>query len=157
MTALEHLTRIYNKQTPVPPSVAPDAFATIIRPALEPAFDDAITNTTHDPERARILRNKIAGLNSTVLKQRLDTMLRDYNVRIAGLEKHIDKLVRARNDIIHKGTTDAAFPEFYLHVAVLREVLKRIILTLLKYQGQYISFLNGQEFLEFPPTPTTIK
>lgn len=116
-----------------------------------------IANTAHDPESARVLRNKIAGLNNTVLKQRLEAMLRDYNVPVAGLEDHIDDAIRARNDIIHKGTTKAALPEFYLNVAVLREVLKRIILTLLKFEGQYISFLNGQEFLEFPPSKTTMK
>ncbi|MGA8806791.1 MAG: hypothetical protein WB973_02860 [Thermoanaerobaculia bacterium] len=156
MTALEHLTSIYNKQAPIPPPVAQDAFATVIRPALEAAFDTAIAKTPHDAEGAIIVRNKIAGINNTVLKQRLDTMLRDYNVPIAGLEKHIDRAVRARNDIVHQGTTKAAFPEFYLYVAVLREVLKRIILTLLEYKGQYISFLNGQEFLEFPPAKTSI-
>ncbi|HEX7154756.1 MAG TPA: hypothetical protein VF618_24940 [Thermoanaerobaculia bacterium] len=157
MTALEHLTSIYNKQTPVPPPVPLDTFSTIIRPALEAAFDNAIANVALDPEGARLVRNKMSGLNNTVLKHRLDAMLRDYDVPIAGLEKHVDAAIRTRNDIIHKGTTKAAFPEFYLHVAVLREVLKRIILTLLEYKGQYISFLNGQEFREFPPTKTTIQ
>lgn len=157
MTALEHLASIYNKQTPVPPPLPHEAFKTIIRPALEAAFDDAVTNIAHDADGARIVRNKIAGINNTVLKQRLEAMLREYNVPVAGLEKHIDDAIRARNDIIHKGTTRAAFPEFYIHVAVLREVLKRIVLTLLKYKGQYISFLNGQEFLEFPPTETTVR
>jgi hypothetical protein len=126
-------------------------------PSPRSRIHNAIAKTAHTPEGARIVRNKIAGINNTVLKQRLDAMLRDYKVPIAGLEEHINYAVRARNDIIHQGTTKAAFPEFYLHVAVLREVLKRIILVLLKYKGQYISFLNGQEFLEFPPTKTIIK
>lgn len=157
MTALEHLTSIYNKQARVRPPVPQEVFATIIRPALEAAFDEAIINTVGDRDGKRILRNKIAGLNNTVFKQRLEAMIRDYKVPIAGLEAHLDAAVRARNDIIHTGTMKAAFPEFYLHVAVLREVLKRIVLTLLKYEGQYVSFLNGQEFLEFPPPRTTIK
>lgn len=64
--------------------------------------------------------------------------------------------IDARNKIIHTGRHDIPHEELTMHVAALRELLKRIVLTLLNYQGTYISFLDGQETVTFPPTNTTI-
>ena len=65
--------------------------------------------------------------------------------------------IDARNDIIHTGMHDAPFASFHLHVAVLRELLKRIFLALLKYTGNYQSYLNGPAWIVFPPTDTRVE
>ena len=84
-------------------------------------------------------------------------MLSAYGVPIAGLEDRIKAFIKARQDIIHTGEHDVEFKDFYIHVAVIREVLKRIILALLSYTGNYESFLNGQETVRFPPGDTAIR
>jgi hypothetical protein len=165
MTALEHLISRYTKQQPVGPPLPKKMFATI-RKALEDTYDETTAQLPAPPDEQerkqrehalRRVRDRIAKMNDTVFNDRLFAMLRSYRVPLVGIEDRITKAVSLRHDIIHTGTHGATFADFYLHVAVLRELLKRIILTLLNYQGQYISFLNGQEFLEFPPTNTTIK
>jgi hypothetical protein len=156
MTALEHLISVYTHyhrvQPPLPRSLFDD-----IKNALEIAYD-AVTNDVDDnlPHAIRRVRDRIANMNDTTFNDRLFAMLHQYSVPLVGIKGRITKAVKARHDIIHTGRHDAAFADFYLHVAVLRELLKRIILTLLRYEGQYISFLNGQEFLNFPPSDVTV-
>lgn len=164
MTALEHLISVYTREHPIPVPLVKDVFATV-RSALETTYDTttaAIERPANADERDKLthaikrVRDRIGNLNDTNFNDRLFTMLKEYDVPLVGIQAHITKAVKARHDIIHTGTHQVRFPEFYRHVAVLRELVKRTILTLLRYEGQYISFLNGQEFLEFPPTNVTI-
>jgi hypothetical protein len=163
MTGLEHLISVYTKEHPISSPLDKKTFNEEIRPALEAAYD-TITATrepsneaerTHFAQRVRRVRDRIGNLNHTSFNDRLFRMLEDYRVPLVEINDRITKAVKARNDIIHTGHHDTPYEELTLHVAVLRELLKRIILTLLEYRGRYISFLHGQEFLEFPPTNIT--
>jgi hypothetical protein len=159
MTALEHLISVYTKHHSVPPPLPKPLFDEI-RSALETAYDTATNELERDDKldhAVRRVKERIANISDTTFNDRLFAMLRGYQIPLVGIQEQVTKAVKARHDIIHTGQHEAAFPEFYLHVAVLRELLKRIILTLLRYQGEYISFLNGPEFLEFPPTNVTVK
>ncbi|HUP61991.1 MAG TPA: hypothetical protein VNA69_16410 [Thermoanaerobaculia bacterium] len=158
MTALEHLISVYAHYYRVLPPLAKALFDDI-RSALETAYDGATKDLVKDNNLAHAVlrvRGRIANMNDTTFNDRLFAMLREYQVPLVGIQDRITKAVKARHDIVHTGRHDAAFADFYLHVAVLRELLKRIILTLLGYEGQYISFLNGQEFLNFPPSTVTV-
>ena len=55
---------------------------------------------------------------------------------------------------VHRGLYISAQNEKSIndHLAVLRELLKRIFLTLLKYNGEYQSFLNGPAWINFTPS-----
>lgn len=158
MTALEHLVSIYNKRHPVQPPLDKQLFK-LLKKALFEAYDTAAAVLPQNEElgrRVARVRDRIGNLNQPNFKDRLWPMLRDYGVPLVGIEDRINAAVDARNDIVHTGLHDAPFQAFYLHVAVLRELLKRIFLTLLGYEGQYQSYLNGPEWITFPPTDTKI-
>lgn len=158
MTALEHLVSVYHKHHSVQPPLDKETFSTL-KKALFKTWDEAAATLSSDSGLSRRLarvRDRIGNLNQPTFKDRLWPMLRDYNVPLVGIEDRINPAIDARNDIVHTGLHDAPFEAFYLHVAVLRELLKRIFLTLLGYQGQYQSYLNGPEWLAFPPMDTKI-
>lgn len=166
MTALEHLNSVFKHHHPAVPPVEKTTFKNKIKPALEKAFDDiAATLTRPSDEKAeadfearlRRVRDRIGNLNHTTFTDDLFRMLSAYGVPIAGLEERIKAFIKARQDIIHTGEHDVEFKDFYIHVAAIREVLKRIILALLSYTGDYESFLNGQETVRFPPGDTEIR
>jgi len=66
--------------------------------------------------------------------------------------RQIKHAIDARNLVVHRGLFRSE-KERRLHeyVVLLRELLKRIFLTLLGYKGQYFSLLNGPQWLRFPP------
>jgi len=79
-------------------------------------------------------------------------MLTTYKVPVIGLEKKIKKAIDARNRTVHEGLYRSDVRgEIYDHVMVLRELLKRIFLTLLQYSGTYQSSLDGMAWKNFPP------
>lgn len=158
MTALEHLVSIHQKSNPVAPPLDDTTFKQLKR-ALKSAYDDTSRTLTPGDElkkRLARVRERIGNLNHVTFKDRLWPMLRDYGVPLVGIESRINDAIEARHDIVHTGMHAAPFESFYLHVAVLRELLKRIFLTLLCYEGQYQSYLNGPQWLAFPPTDTVI-
>jgi hypothetical protein len=165
MTALEHLISVYLHYHPLAPPVEKNTFTKIMLPALNKAYDaiTAILERPTDPherdlfeQRLRRVRDRLPNLNHTTFTDHLFAMLNAYGVPLVGIKDRIKAFIKARQDIIHTGEHDVEFKDFYLHIAVIRELLKRIVLTLLHYQGEYISFLNGQEFLHFPPTNVTV-
>ena len=159
--ALEHLNSVYKHHHPPPSPIEKTIFKKKVTPALESAFN-AVAATLpddHRPDfgfRLRRVRDRIANLNHTTFTDDLFHLLPESHVPVAGLEDRIKAFITARQDIIHTGEQDVEFKDFYIHVATIREVLKRIVLTLLRYEGEYESFLNGQETVRFPPTATTV-
>jgi hypothetical protein len=156
-TALEHLVAKYSKRGRGPKLVDPRSFANIRR-----GFEPDLTRLLHharrrgNDNRARNiehLRNKLRGANQAPFLARLIGMLRFYHVPMDGIDDRIAAAIAARNRIVHTGRYhENGFRELYEHVVVLRELLKRVILTLLKYTGQYHTMLNGSEQRPFPPT-----
>jgi hypothetical protein len=72
-------------------------------------------------------------------------------VRITLDEVHA--AIGARNDVVHDAQYDSSESNVRLwrHVSILRELVLRIILTLLGYKGRYASFLDGFKWRNFPP------
>jgi hypothetical protein len=154
MTALEHLVSTYTEQHTVPPPIEKSTFTTIVKPALETAYDQASTDRTPGMQR---VRDRIPNLNHVNFKDRLWAMLTAYNTPLDGIRDRINSAIDVRHKIVHGGHSLGEFNDLHLHVAILRELLKRIFLTLLEFQGQYECWLNGQEWITFPPTNITIQ
>jgi hypothetical protein len=155
MTALEHLVSKYAKHHTIPPPIEKKIFATVIKPALETAYDQVTTTMTR-PGIERV-RSGISELNRLYFKEQLQGMLAAYNIPLAGITDRIKPVIDVRNEIVHEGHYLGEFKDLHLHVVVLRELLKRIFLTLLEFQGRYECWLNGQELITFPPTNITIQ
>jgi hypothetical protein len=155
MTALEHLVSKYTSHRTISPPIDKNTFATLIKPMLETAYDQ-VSATLTSPGIQRV-RDRIANLNHVTLKDQLWAMLASYNVPLGGIGDRINPAIDVRNDIVHSGHHLGEFKDLHLHVVVLRELLKRVFLSLLEFQGQYECWLNGQEWITFPPTNITIQ
>jgi hypothetical protein len=67
----------------------------------------------------------------------------------------VEKMVMTRHALIHSGSSTretSGTPETYRDLPLLREILTRTFLTLLKYEGQYSSYLQGHQHKTFPPS-----
>jgi hypothetical protein len=154
VTALEHLVAAFEKRHIVPPIMDPRTFQKLLEDA-QALWETARENSsvTDQPQIDRV-KEKLLHLNEPSARDKLEAMLRTYSVPLLGLTlSRISKAVGARNSVIHSGLYRGKKGKADLqeHVAVLRELLKRIFLTLLAYQGQYFSLLNGPEWNQFPP------
>ncbi len=157
MTGLDHMLKKFEKQQPSGALMEKAFFRAHILPRLERAVDEcigdfegALTNDT-----ARALRAKLKELNRTTMRNTLMAFLKHHDVPIAGItDEQLADLIRVRNDLFHgrdfKPRTEGELLSD--HVAVLHELLQRIFLTLLGYKGDRWTFLNGQEWVKFPPT-----
>jgi hypothetical protein len=154
MTALEHLTDVFENSTPKldPPGRA--YFKSTIVPALAKALEGArLTATSPD---AVVALDKASGklndLNRMTLQDSITAMLQAYAVPLSGLERVLPDLIMLRNDIVHRGVARRQFqPQLQKQVNVVREILTRVFLKLLGFTGKYHSYLSGrQEFVTFP-------
>ena len=156
VTALEHLVAKYSKRGRGPKLVNPRSFASVRR-RFEPELAALLRRARRRANNNAVkgieqLGNKLRGANQAPFQARLRGMLHFYAVPLEGIDNKIADAIAARNRIVHTGRYhEDGFHELYEHVVVLRELLKRIILTLLRYAGQYHTMLNGSENRAFPP------
>jgi len=160
-TALEHLVSRFEKAHGGAKVGNPRTFRAL-RNALEPFFQRTTRNGRATSRSRELLLTKmktaISRSNDAPYVQRLLRMLKGYEVSIDGLESHIRAAISSRNLVVHSGRFregDDAHGTLHLHVQVLRELLKRVFLTLIGYTGYYESMLNGPHRMPFPPTATT--
>lgn len=163
---LEHLVRCFEEARGLSGSALPrSVFREKVRPQLENAIDAVVADLAGvvDAPALRtaegLLRGKLGGLNALTIRERLIRMLAAESVPYDGLAEAINDAFGARSSVLHgsKGNSNTS-GEYVRHVAVLRELVKRIILTLLGFRGRYISYLNGVDDVDFPPAgPTVVK
>jgi len=163
-TTLEYLVGAFERANALSGSVlSKDEFTQHVRPKMEAAIDEVIRGLPTEIGESSIKRAeelfdaKLGGLNALTIRERLFRMLGSDGVPYAGLELPIRDAIRTRGGTVHgRGTSPGQSSEYVRHIAVLRELVKRIFLTLVGYKGRYISYLNGSEDVDFPPTTATV-
>jgi hypothetical protein len=163
MTAIEHLVSKHIEGH-VPKGrrgILSKAAARSVRKTLREALDKSIDylkkkgSLPHEEElRARLLlENAVSNVNKKPLRVQLRAMLAFYGVPLDGLEEHLDRMVSARNDIVHRGFHESGESDDRLRFLedVLRELLKRIFLQILGYQGRYDTWFREHAYVEFQP------
>lgn len=156
-TALEHLVATHSSKkgnTIIPTKMFTEHFLPVLRGAFDTVVWDQLLEATTATQLAE-LRNKLSSLNYNSFGARLENMLTEYAVPTWGLEDAIQEVIKLRNRIVHQGLTSSTPEELIRLVAVVRELLKRLFLTLLDYKGQYQSFLDGPHWVPFPPVEST--
>lgn len=156
MTALEHLIHVFGEQHPqgglLPKNIFKKKVKQRLQDALESAFKILPAEILSERSDAQgIMSLKLGDLNRRTLRSNLEAFLKHYGVPISDIEAEIPSLISLRNDIVHIGhqpEAEESRPLSY-SVAVLRELLTRVFLSLLEYKGEYQSFLNGPEWREF--------
>jgi hypothetical protein len=163
MTALEHLICIYAGREEREKIFQNKRFEKIIRPQVNAALDqslDLLLENEEDaakresyPDMVKAAKNKVAEINRYPFKDNLIKFLREYKVPLDGIDQNIEPAIDVRHEIVHRGmyVSGGSIQSVNDHLGVLRELLARIFLTLLKYSGEYQSFLNGPEWKKFLP------
>ena len=163
MTALEHLVYVYAEQKERGTIFKNDIFKNIVTPQVKAALDQSLELLLENkedankrksyPDKVKSAKNKITEINRYPFKENLWEFLKKHKVPLDGIEQDIEPAVNARHQIVHRGMyiSGGSTQSVNDHLAVLRELLNRIFLTLLKYNGEYQSFLNGPEWKEFSP------
>ena len=82
----------------------------------------------------------------------------EYRVPSDGLVEFIPNLIKVRNKIVHKGfherSTDNKSLSTYLSAA--EELLRRIFLSLLDYEGDYHTYFGIVDFRPFKKLPANV-
>jgi hypothetical protein len=150
VTALEHLidTHLDDQDKLVLPKMLYSPMRQALSAALKALRNDE--NGTAIDE----LEAKLGELNRRSLRRKLDILAKRWNVPLDGIEPNrLRDAVQSRNRVVHTG--DHRDASLWEPVTIMRELMVRIILTVLKFEGQYATYLDGARFVEFPPKKET--
>lgn len=180
-TAFEHLV---SKRRKSAGALFPtEVFDDIIRPAVEAALENTElkkslhkalektpTNATlenAEPSRLKVnseelLRKlclKLRGVNQGTYRNRLDALLTKYEVPIDDFPLGVGEFIKIRNSLVHRGHSKALHSKYSLtEITIMwQELLRRTILRILGYNGQYLSWLHHQETKRLPDRNDTIR
>lgn len=160
MTAIEHLVDVFSKHSPDSTYIDRKIFNSTVAPAIVSALRQLLDGPSLGSEVSSDAKEgmvkSLKGINRRSLRSNLERMMRDYKVSLDGLEDLIKPLIDVRNDIIHRGLScpENGTPILGQRVAEAEELVRRIILALLGFQGRYTSWLDRIEDREFKiPTP----
>lgn len=157
MTALEHLIHVFSENHPqggfLPRTLFKDKIVPLLKIALKDAIESISLEISSDRDDAfEAMSQKLGNLNQRTLRTNLQALLNFYQVPTSDIEHVIPMLIKLRNDIVHVGhqpKTDRMHSLSY-YIAILRELLTRLFLSLIQYKGEYQSYLNGPEWKHFP-------
>lgn len=152
MVALEHFIYIFNKKKKHDRIFKKFSF---IKTAILESYDKIAKKTEMKDlqEAIEASKYKILELNRHSFKNSVFKFINEYKIPIAGIDMHIEKLINVRDKIVHRGIYHPENTEenIIFYTGILRELLTRVFLKFLNYNGGYLSFLNGQETTNFPP------
>ena len=162
MTALEHLVHVFRKQRFSNRVLQKSKFRNIVRPALEGKLDELLPQLYDDfQEREHFIniieefKEKIGNLNMQTLQSSLLLMLAEYRVPLDGLGEFIPDLIKVRNIIVHRGlhTPSTEQKSLGTYLSAAEELLRRIFLSLLDYDGTYQTYFETVDFRPFHRLP----
>ena len=158
MTVLENLiaSNLSEEEKLVRPKKEFEKVRKNIRCVLKETIGEWFDN---DVERAIALREineKMPDLNRKTLLKKLNILIERWSVPMHGInETDIYAAKKARDLIVHQGCYDQNLgEELWVHVTIIREIIVRIILTVLGFKGRYVSHVGGFHDVQFPPAIT---
>ena len=97
------------------------------------------------------LKGRLGNLNMQSLQSSLRAMLQQYLVPLEGLDGLIRDLVNVRNDIIHRGLHEGSAYQksLTMYLSAAEELVRRIFLALLDYNGNYQTYFAVAESVPF--------
>ena len=151
LIALEHLLWVFdsNKHGVMDRS----KFKSAVRTPLLRVLGEISQGVELPAEASAIFRKRISELNAPTFYEKLLQMVDHYSVPIADIGDELRfALVQCRNDVVHRGVFHRIGddPEaIYRASHIAEEFLKRVIMAMLGYKGQYISSLYNLESYVF--------
>lgn len=146
------------------------AFRQFVRPRLNGVLSSgdlrdileanlAVTDSVTVQDCLRELSAKLGNLNQRSLSTRLRAFVTRYDVPLDDLPIPIEALARARHGVVHGTRLDrgeARDPDVTACADAIREVLRRTLLAMLGFEGQFTSYMREPQTVPFrgPPTRT---
>jgi hypothetical protein len=165
MTALEHLVHVFRENRQSNRALQKSKFRNIVRPALQEKLDELLPQLYDDFHENDYFINiieefkgKIGNLNMQTLQSSLNSMLAEYRVPLDGLMEFIPDLIKVRNKIVHRGLHSASNEQRSLgtYLSAAEELLRRIFLSLLDFDGSYQTYFKTVEFRRFSRLPIEV-
>lgn len=151
MVALELLVSAFEKKAK---GVIPKgSFRSVVKPRLMRVIDELVENEDLTEEQGRIFNAKLNELNSPVFYNKVRQLLAHYRVPVNDLEIDLKfVVVDCRNDLVHRGLLHKIGEDrdrIHRNSDIAEELLKRIVMAMLGYSGQYISVLYNLDSYTF--------
>ncbi|MGV3581439.1 MAG: hypothetical protein ACO1N8_03960 [Methylophilus sp.] len=155
MTVLENLiaSNLSDEDQQIRKSKAFDKIKKEIRASLKNIIEEETADEELIKKSLKEINEKLPDLNRKTLLNKLKILLQRWEVPMMGIDDvHISEAKRARDLIVHNGFYDKEKSnELWLYVTIVREIVVRVFLTVLSYEGCYISYVNGYRTVSFPP------
>jgi hypothetical protein len=102
------------------------------------------------------LNEKLSDLNRRSLMRKLEMLAGRWKVPLNEIsEAKLRAALDARNRILHRGQyyedMAATDEDLWVHITVIREVVLRILFTIVSYHGDYCSYIDHPQDKRFPP------
>ena len=151
MTALESLaSRLLKKdlQTGILDKPKSKKFVNRVRALVdEQKFDDSIEL---DAIIKKAIKEKIPELNRRSFIQKIGALLEQQQVARTSIDDaELTRLVKLRNPIVHKGTAPEN-EDLWPSILIIREILVRLIFSMLQFDGTYWCYIEGRHMRRFP-------
>lgn len=161
MTALEHLTDA-NLAAADKLLLPPKLFNKVAQAMRQAARVQLASSSDGDAEKVTreflaVLAGKMQDLNRRPLNDKIVMLAERVGVPLEGLPMDgLPAAISARNTIVHRGfyhdpASSTEPPDIWDHVLLIRELLVRFVLTVIGYEGIYLSYRGGQHDVRFPP------
>lgn len=94
--------------------------------------------------------NKVPELNRHSFIQQLKALLEHWDIARTSLgDEELKDLVSLRNKIVHRGATPEQ-QDLWPSILVVREIVVRLVLSMLQFEGTYQSYIGGRHMRRFP-------
>lgn len=159
MIALEHLVHVFIK-CKSSAAIVPSPFfkknsSTLLNQSLDNLTGAQLEGFELSEQHVSQLSQGLGNANKRSFRSQLEEMLHNYGVEIGDIKKDFSHLVKNRNFVAHIGLfyEDGRDPDkiqLERLEDIAEELLVRIFLTLLDYNGRYNSPLYGLNWRELP-------
>jgi hypothetical protein len=177
MTAIEHLIHVFADRFPDSTYIDKKTFKQTVAPALVRTLERQIgrlcgrdgwwhrvlrlllgrrDGTDSNPsgttqEAVEGMSQGLRQINRRSLRSNLTRMLAEYDVPLEGLNESIGPLITTRNNIVHRGLHghDDEGTSLGQRLTEAEELLRRIVLALLGFDGRYTTWLTRIEDRDF--------
>lgn len=133
----------------------PDDGSRLMAPAQFKKFAKAVREVIAAFGVPDAVAGKLPELNRASFVDKMERYIGDHDIKLQDFDADALKgVVKARNHVVHRGYyfDDAARsqPDIWHHILIARELVTRMLLAILQFEGTYFSVLHGSKPLSFP-------
>jgi hypothetical protein len=148
LTAMTALETIIESELPEKrgTTMSKSAFKSLRR-ELESVLSATSGLTTEEQE---VFRLRIAGINRKSFAEKINALFDHYSLSRQDFDAQaIKQLVDLRNEIVHRGRIPPGLDP-WPKIILVRELIVRILLSVIGFKGRYCCYIGGQHDRDFP-------